>query len=107
MGEVRVWEAATGLPVTPPLQYGAGIRSLGFSADRTELRVTTATEAVFWSLETLPFSADDALRAAEFLSSHHLDGRTHTASVAAIPQTTEAPVAVRRILRSAAPTTNP
>jgi WD40 repeat protein/Flp pilus assembly protein TadD len=65
---VRVWDAATGDPISPPLLHPAEVESVAFSPDGRLLLTTSDHAARVWLLSAEERSADDLLLLAQLLS---------------------------------------
>jgi WD40 repeat protein/Flp pilus assembly protein TadD len=68
LGGVRVWDAATGDPVSPPLLHPAVVQSVAFSPDGGLLLTASDRAARAWPLAADGRSPDDLLRLAQLLS---------------------------------------
>jgi WD40 repeat protein/Flp pilus assembly protein TadD len=64
---VRVWEAATGDPISPPLIHSAEVDCVSFNPDGRLLLTTSDQAARIWALHAPQRSAGDFLRLAQFL----------------------------------------
>jgi WD40 repeat protein len=68
----RVWDAATGQPVTPPSQYNSLVLHAAFSPDGRRI-VTASDTARVWDLPLDERPAEDLIRLAEVLAGYSLD----------------------------------
>jgi hypothetical protein len=70
----RVWDAATGQPLTPPLPYTGPARSASFSADSRRAEVMGAGSAVWaWDLRRDDRPVADLMELARLLSGSRID----------------------------------
>jgi tetratricopeptide (TPR) repeat protein len=65
---VRIWDAATGDPISPPLAHAGVVESASFSSDGRVLLTACDRAARVWSLSVDDRTADDWLRLAQLLS---------------------------------------
>jgi WD40 repeat protein/Flp pilus assembly protein TadD/tRNA A-37 threonylcarbamoyl transferase component Bud32 len=74
---VRVWETATGDPISPPLLHPGDVECIAFSPDGRLLLTASDQSARAWPLHAEPTSAADALTLAQLQSCarNHADGR--------------------------------
>jgi WD40 repeat protein len=85
LGEVRVWDAATGEPIAPLLEHGGRVRA-AFSPDGRHLITACAGDdtARVWDLTSDQRPTEDLVRLAELLSCHQIDATA--GSIALAPQ---------------------
>src|SRR5262249_59207135 len=73
-GTARVWDAATGEAITPPLKRGGGVRDAAFSPDgRRGGAACQDGTAQGWDLTSDSRTPEEALRLAQLLSGHEID----------------------------------
>jgi WD40 repeat protein/serine/threonine protein kinase len=51
-GEARLWDAATGKPLAPPITHRGGVRRVAFSPDGSRFLTMTANETHLWDAAT-------------------------------------------------------
>src|SRR5262249_35183701 len=72
-GTARVWDAATGEPVTPPLRHSGGTPSVAFSPDDRRLIVAAWGSVSVWDLAPDGRPPEDLATLARALAGHRID----------------------------------
>jgi hypothetical protein len=70
----RVWESASGEPVTPPLRHASKVTAIAFSPDGQWLATGSGDGQIrFWDLRPVEFDLDQCVSLARLLNSRKLD----------------------------------
>src|SRR5262249_13444988 len=73
-GTARVWDAATGEPITAPLRPSSPVREVGFNREGTEVSVTTTAQTRrAWGLRPDGRPIAELVRLAQVLASARID----------------------------------